>query len=332
MKTLGKILLVLCLLLAAAITFTIGWRPFIGPRARATTSRQFERTPERLARGRYLVVGLVGCQVCHSPKDWKTHGAPNLPGMELGGQILPMPSLPGTVVASNLTPDPETGAANWTDDQIARSIREGIGHDGRTIFPMMPYAAYRTISDEDVASIVVYLRSIPPVHNPLPPTRVNFPVNYLIRNAPQPLSVPVSGPGPQATPVERGKYLVAIGCGCHTPTDRKGPIRGLEHGGGEVLNGPWGEVTSANITPDASGIGYFDEALFLQAMRTGFVKARKLNSIMPFGEFANLTDDDLKAIFAYLRTVPPVKHRVDNSLPPTYCKLCRQKHGAGDQN
>src|SRR6476646_11179725 len=182
MKTLGKILLVLCLLLAAAITFTIGWRPFIGPRARATTSRQFERTPERLARGRYLVVGLVGCQVCHSPKDWKTHGAPNLPGMDLAWQILPMPSLPGTVVASNLTPDPETGAANWTDDQIARSIREGIGHDGRTIFPMMPYAAYRTRSDEDVASIVASLRSIAPVHNPLPPTHVSFPVDYLIRN------------------------------------------------------------------------------------------------------------------------------------------------------
>jgi hypothetical protein len=66
--------------------------------------------------------------------------------------------------------------------------------------------------------------------------------------------------------------------------------------------------------------------------RTGYVKARKLSSIMPFGEFTNLTDDDLKAIFAYLRTLPPVKHRVDNSLPLTYCKLCRKKHGAGDQN
>ena len=89
MKTLGKILLALCLLLAVAITFTIGWRPFIGPRARATTNRQFERTPERLARGRYLVVGLAGCESCHSPKDWKTHGAPNLPGMELAGQVMP---------------------------------------------------------------------------------------------------------------------------------------------------------------------------------------------------------------------------------------------------
>lgn len=98
------------------------------------------------------------------------------------------------------------------------------------------------------------------------------------------------------------------------------------------MKGPWGEAASANITPDASGIGYYDEALFLQAMRTGYVKARKLNSIMPFGEFKDMTDEDLKAMFAYLRTLKPVKHRVDNSLPPTYCKLCRLTHGAGDQN
>lgn len=332
MKTLGKIVLVICVLLAAAITFTIGWRPFIGPRARATNNRQFERTPERLARGRYLASGLAGCETCHSPKDWKTHGAPDLPGMELAGQVLPIPGLPGTIVAANLTPDPATGAANWSDDEIARAIREGIGHDGRTIFPIMPYQAYRQFSDEDVASIVVYLRSLVPVRNPLPPTQVIFPVKYLIRTVPQPLTGPVSGPGPQASPAERGKYLVSVGCGCHVPADQKGPLPGLAYGGGEHLEGPWGNVTSANITPDASGISYYDEATFIQVMRTGYVKARKLSSIMPFGEFANLTDDDLKAIFAYLRTLPPVKHRVDNSLPPTYCKLCRQKHGAGDQN
>jgi len=67
-------------------------------------------------------------------------------------------------------------------------------------------------------------------------------------------------------------------------------------------------------------------------MRTGYVRARKLNSIMPFGEFKNMTDDDLKAMFVYLKTLKPVKHRVDNSLPPTYCKLCRLTHGGGDQN
>jgi len=336
MKKLGRILLwaliTLTVLLIVGISFTIGWRPFIGPRARPTSNRKFERTPERAARGRYLVAGLAGCETCHTPKDWNTNGAPNLQGMELAGQVIPISDLPGRVVASNLTPDPETGSGNWSDDEIARAVREGIAHDGRTIFPMMPYIGYRVISDEDLASIVVYLRSVPAVRNPLPPTRVTFPVNYLIRTVPQPLTDSVSGPDPQSDPVKRGKYLTSIGCGCHVAADQNGPIRGLEYGGGEVLKGPWGEVTSANLTPDPTGIKYYDEALFVQTMRTGYVKARKLASIMPFGEFASLNDDDLKAIFAYLRTLTPVKHAVDNSLPPTYCKLCRKKHGAGDQN
>lgn len=113
MKRAGKILrislLVLAVLLAVGITFTIGWRPFLGPRMRAVTNRQFEPTPERLARGRYLVQGLLGCETCHSPKDWTAHGAPNLAGMELAGQVLPLPALPGSVTAANITPDRETG-------------------------------------------------------------------------------------------------------------------------------------------------------------------------------------------------------------------------------
>jgi hypothetical protein len=67
-------------------------------------------------------------------------------------------------------------------------------------------------------------------------------------------------------------------------------------------------------------------------MHTGQVKARPLNPIMPVSVFKGMSDDDLKAIFAYLRTLKPVKHRVDNSEPPTDCKLCRQKHGAGNLN
>lgn len=117
--------------------------------------------------------------------------------------------------------------------------------------------------------------------------------------------------------------MVHLGCGCHSVVDN------LNYAGGEDLAGPWGEVVSANITPDATGIGYYSEATFISALRTGYVGARKLNSIMPFGEFKSLSDDDLKAMFAYLRTVPAVKHRLDNALPPTYCKLCKKKHGAG---
>jgi len=267
----------------------------------------------------------LGCVTCHSPKDWTQHGAPTQPGMDLAGQSLPIPDFPGSIVAPNLTPDPETGSAGWSDDQIARAIREGVKHDDTILFPIMPYANYKDLSDEDLASVVVYIRSLTPVRNPLPPSKINFPVNYLVRGAAEPVVGTVQGPNPSDL-LARGKYMVRLGCGCHTVAD------GMNFAGGEHLAGPWGDVVSANITPDASGISYYDETTFITAMRTGYVGARKLNSIMPFGEFKNMSDDDLKAIFVYLKTVPAVKHRVDNSLPATYCKQCKQKHGGGDQN
>ena len=337
MKTIGRWLLIsavtLAVLLPLAITLTIGWRPFLGPRARPLTQRTFERTPQRLERGRYIATALSGCSYCHSPHDWAAPGTPLNPGMEGAGEIEPYADLPGRVVAPNLTPDPETGAGRWTDDQFARAIREGVGHDGRTLFPLMPYARYHQMSDEDVASAVVYLRSLPAVRNPLPKTEIIFPVKYLIRNAPQPLTSPVAQPA-SPDPVQRGAYLVNLaGCvDCHTAQVKGENVPGMEFAGGFPFPGPWGDVASANITPHASGISYYDEALFVEVMRTGQVKARKLNSVMPISFYKNLTDDDLKAMFAYLRTVKPVKHRVDNSQPPTECKLCKQKHGAGAEN
>ncbi len=337
MKKLSKILLaalaMVAILLVTAISLTIGWRPFLGPKARPLTSRKFEATPQRLNRGRYLAVGLAGCAGCHSQHDWSTHGAPIVPGTEGGGQWFDMPDLPGRVVAPNLTSDSATGAGTWSDDQLARAIREGIGHDGRPLFPMMPYQDFRKMSDEDLASIVVYLRSLPPVHSQLPKTEIVFPVKYLIRSVPEPVTASVSAPDPRDR-LQYGAYLVLLGgcADCHTPRQRGEPLPGLEYAGGQVMKGPWGEVSPANITPDASGISYYDEGLFIQVIRTGYVKARKLSSIMPFGDYKNLTDDDLKAIYAYLQTLKPVKHHVDNSEPATYCKLCRAKHGGADRN
>jgi hypothetical protein len=106
----------------------------------------------------------------------------------------------------------------------------------------------------------------------------------------------------------------------------------LDLAGGFPLRGPWGDVASANITQSPSGIPYYDEGLFLEVMRTGMVKARELKSIMPWWYHRNMTDEDLKSMFAYLRTVPKIAHRVDNSKPPTACKMCTLTHGAGDQN
>jgi len=106
----------------------------------------------------------------------------------------------------------------------------------------------------------------------------------MIRSAPEPVTEPLSGTEAQSDPAKRGKYLTSLGCGCHTATDRRKPVRGLGYGGGDVLTEPWGGATSANITPDPSGRGYYDKVEFIQTMGTGYAKARKLSSIMPFGE------------------------------------------------
>ena len=158
--------------LAVLITVTVGWRPVLGARSRALTDRHFEPTPERLEHGKYLVEGVLGCLDCHS----QLNGEPK-PGeapvftARGGGRV--MVNQGGFVLAaSNISPDTETGAGTWTDDQFARAIREGIGHDGRTLFPIMPYPNFRNLSDEDLASVVVYIRSLEPVHSALPKPQI----------------------------------------------------------------------------------------------------------------------------------------------------------------
>jgi hypothetical protein len=136
----GWILAALFAVLLVAITATIGWRPFIGPKGRPLTDRTFTSTPERLARGRYLAENLLQCFACHSERDWTRHDAPIVNGYHgAGTPNFPLKDLPGDVRPPNITPDKDTGAGNWTDDQLARAIREGIGSDGRALFPFMPY-------------------------------------------------------------------------------------------------------------------------------------------------------------------------------------------------
>jgi hypothetical protein len=105
-------------------------------------------------------------------------------------------------------------------------------------------------------------------------------------------------------------------------------------GGGQRLVGAWGDVVSANISTHPSGISHYDEAMFLKTIRTGNSSGgvRELNRLMPFSYFRNMTDEDLQSIFAFLQSVKPVKHYLDNSEPSTYCRLCRQNHGFVDKN
>lgn len=298
--------------LAVLITVTVGWRPVFGARSRSLTDRRFERTPERIARGNYLVNAVLGCMDCHSRQEGEMQAGVSPVFSHRGGGRVMINQNGFVLAAPNITPDPETGAGTWTDDQFARAIREGIGHDGRTLFPIMPYGNFRNLSDEDLASVIVYIRSLEPVRNALPKPRIPFPLSRLIQSAPEPVTTRVSGP--KADPVSRGYYLTRLGgcVDCHTPEDNMHrPIKGMEFAGGKQIEGF--PTRSANLTPDATGISYYDEGLFVRTLRSGSVGARPLNPPMPWWVFRNMTDEDLKAIFAYLKTVKPIHNRVDNT-------------------
>ena len=331
-KILGITFLAIIIIFYLGITFTIGWRPFIGAKKRALTDRKFEATPQRLARGKYLVDGVLGCFGCHTDADWSKRGAPPVAGREGSGHVWSDQDMPW-LISPNITSDKETGVGNWSDDTLARAIREGIGHDGRALFPIMPYPDYRQMSDEDLASTIIYIRSAPAIRNQLPITKLPFPLNFFMQNMPEPITAPVPAPD-QSTPAARGAYLAKMGAcaDCHTPQEKGQPLPGLDFAGGFILKEPSGPVASANITPAASGIGYYNEATFVRAMREGRVGARPLHASMPWWFYGKMTDDDLSAVFAFLQTLKPVKHQLDNTEPPTYCRLCKQKHGFGATN
>jgi mono/diheme cytochrome c family protein len=321
--------------IAVGVPAMVGIRPFIGPKARPLTDRKFESTPERLARGKYLITsGQPPCVMCHSPLESTPDGNLVIPaGQEFSGRSFDVEGVP-FAIAPNLTPDPETGIGTWTDDQIARAIREGISHDGRALFPIMPYEKFHNMSDEDLASVIVYLRSIPPVKHQLAKTAVPFPLNRLINGVPQPVTSPVSPD--LSTPVKRGAYIAEMGvcADCHTTRDQEGNVRpGMVLAGGTAM--PFGKrktVYTANLTPSVNGIPYYTEALFIETMRTGKVHSRKLDAMMPWQLYRNMTDQDLKDLFAYLKSLTPVDHFVDNSLPPTFCSRCGLTHGGGERN
>jgi mono/diheme cytochrome c family protein len=310
-------------------------------------------SPAQVARGRYLATAVCECFECHSPLE---KGELEIPiAAKLGaGDIL---NRDQRRIAPNLTPDRATGAGSWTDEQMTRAIREGISHDGRKLSLVMPYDYFSVMTDDDVASIVAYLRSLPAVRNPLPkwiPTDAAEP-------PPEPVRRPLT-PAEIAQPVERGAYLVRLArCGvCHTarPAGKSWRYRRLdmEFGGGrrfltaplhdeldpdpataeapkELSERPGEVVVSANITSDPSGIAYFDEEIFIKTIRTGREAGiRPLSAAMPWFEFRKMTDEDLRAIFQYLRSVPPVRHRVNNFDPPTWCPRCGRLHGLGELN
>jgi hypothetical protein len=296
-------------------------------RARALLEYTIERTPERRMRGEYLVEGLLQCFVCHSELDWNAPGAPPRPGRKGAGKIV-REDANRRLVAPNITPDAETGAGTWTDDMFARAIREGIGHDGRPLSPGMWYMSFRALADEDLAAVIVYLRSIPAVQYRLPPTILSAGEREEIAHMAGALTDKVVGPD-STDPLARGRYLIHLAdCeGCHTSW-YSSRMPGLLAGGNEI-DRDGHTAFSTNITPHATGAGY-DTAAFINVIRTG--KGGTLSGLMPWNVFRNLDDADLAAIHTALRRVNPVLHHINNLASPTHCVVCGQEHGLGEAN
>jgi len=300
------------------------------PKQRPAPAEKVENTPARLARGQYLAEAVLGCFDCHSKLDLGRFGAPRVGPDGAGGDCFgEAEGFPGTICPSNITPDQETGLGAWTDGEIMRAVREGVSRDGRALFPMMPYLEYRALSDEDMRAVVAYLRSLPPVKNAVAPTQIDFPLSFFIKLAPQPLEAEVPPPDQNDAAVY-GKYLAKVsGCQfCHTPVDKKHqPIPGMDFSGGQEFPGPWGIVRSANITPHPTGLGDRDRQAFVGLFKAFDMPAEELpavkpqeNTVMPWATRAKMTEADLGAIYAHLKTVNPIARTVEKRAHPALPK------------
>jgi mono/diheme cytochrome c family protein len=240
-----------------------------------------------LARGAHLVDVIGKCSECH--------------GADLGGQVfIDDPGL-GRVVAPNLTPGGPLAA--WSDAEIVRAIRHGVSRDGRRLL-IMPSEDYNAFSDEDAATVLAYLRSRPAVTRDLPAHNLKFLARALMVTGQLPIlsaeKIDHARKSPahvvaEATPAY-GKYLADVGgcTGCHGP--------GLS--GGKIPGTPPDWKPAANITP--AGIGKWTEADFFRALREGRRPVgAPIDSIMPWKRTAMMTDDEIRAVWLYLKSVPP---------------------------
>ena len=258
----------------------------------AATGLSVTGDPAQVARGQHLATAVAKCTDCHTE--------------DLGGKVFIEPGPMGTVIAPNLTTGKGGVLASYTDAQLETAIRHGVRRNGRGLL-IMPSDEYQNLSDADVSAIIAYLRSVPPVDRELPKTRVGpvgrglltFGVPLIpaarIDHAKPPAarsSVPPVGPT-----VEYGQYLVSVGgCrGCHGPNLVGAPGHGPD------------EPAAPNITP-AGRIGRWSEADFTRAIRTGTrPDGTRISEAMPWKSMARHTDDELHAIWLYLKTVPPVQ-------------------------
>jgi mono/diheme cytochrome c family protein len=276
-------------------------------------------TPQRIQHGAYLANHVTVCMDCHSTRNWQKYSGPIIPGTEgKGGQYFGEElGFPGKFYSKNITP---ANLGTWTDGEIYRVITTGVDKNGHAIFPVMPYGSYGHMDKEDVLDIIAYIRSLHPIQNVIPARSIQFPMNLILNTIPQ-KAVPISKPNPADT-IAYGNYLVSIAAckDCHTKHEKGNLIMEMAFAGGRLFKMPNGNVYSANITPDKeTGIGNWSRESFIARFKSYSDTANletmtdnKINTIMPWSMFGGMDSSDLSAIYAYLKTLKPLKNKVQH--------------------
>jgi mono/diheme cytochrome c family protein len=312
---------------------------------------------QTVARGEYLFQYSLNCWSCHGSQGSNSPSEPQAGGFEFDLTNVGLPGGFGYVYASNITSDPETGIGTWSDSELVRALREGLDPEGYLIFPIMEAEWWSGLSDEDALALVAYMRSLPPVRNEVPDNRLTFAAKALfalgVLKVQPAITEPVVAP-PRGATVEYGEYLVyhASTCvGCHMPRDPNTGQFDLTRpfaGGLFPIPDEGLSATGSNLTPDpATGIGNWTEEQFMTAMRTGLrPNGTVMLPYMPWPSYSRWNEDDLRAVWLYLRSLEPIAHEVPaptltgaaatgtgakrgEGLFDVYCAVCHGEKGSG---
>jgi mono/diheme cytochrome c family protein len=353
LKGLGVLIGVLIVLVIGLLIYVqLAWNR---PVKREVSQMTAPSDAQTVARGEYLYKYSLGCWECHGSQGSHSPEEPQAGGLEFDMTDIG-PGF-GLVYAANLTPDVETGIGTWSDGELVRSLREGLDREGHLLFPIMEAELWHSLSDADVLALVAYMRSLTAMRNEVPANQLSFAAKALIALRvlkPQPpVTAPVVAPPRDATP-EYGKYLAwhASTCfGCHTPrnpnTGQFDMTRPLA-GGLFAFPEEGFTTTGSNLTPDvATGIGDWTEEQFMTAMRTGVrPDGTVMLPFMPWPSYGRWSEEDLRAVWLYLRSLEPHAHEVPAStltgaadsgkgaergeaLYDVYCVVCHGERGAG---
>jgi mono/diheme cytochrome c family protein len=270
----------------------------------AAAGAAFAETP--VERGGYLVNSVGACGNCHTPRQ---QGVPD-PAKKFSGGFQTFDEPWFTVKGANITPDRETGIGGWSDDDLRKALLTGVRPNGVQLATVMPYPFYKMMLPGDVDAIIAYLRTVPAIRN-----EVQAP-SYKAQQA----AAAVPGADKPMTaddlkdPVKRGFYLASIAhcMACHARASEAVPpdFKSNYGRGGREFRGPWGVSVTANISSSAKGLGGWSDAELRRALTEGVSKdGRKLKPPMIdyVAYYKTWKPEDLDALIAWIRTIPPIE-------------------------